>query len=217
MTRLNLIEPGYNKIKGNLPAGWKAKKISEVISDIGDGGTPSRKNNSYFGGNIPWVVIEDITRKIEKTTECLTEEGFSSSNTKKWPIGTLILSFGATIGKVGIANIEVTTKQGIAGIIPDKNETTSEFLYYLFQYHQKILEKYCHKGTLAEIRPGTIKELMFAFPPLEEQNKIVKVLSTIDDKYEFERQDLILKLKEGFMQLLLTGSIRVNNLGVQDA
>ena len=113
---------------------------------------------------------------------------------------------------MGIARINLATKQGIAGIIPKKNETTSEFLYYLLQYYGKILDKYKHEGTLAEIRPSILKQLKFAFPPKDEQEMIAHILSMIDDKYEHERSEEVLKLKMGLMQLLMTGTIRVNNL-----
>lgn len=52
---------------------WRKVSLGEVIEDIGDGGTPSRGNSNYFGGGIPWVVIDDITFKIKKTKETLSK------------------------------------------------------------------------------------------------------------------------------------------------
>jgi len=48
----------------NLPEGWKWVRLGEVIEDIADGGTPSRDNPEYFNGDINWLVIDDIQRKI---------------------------------------------------------------------------------------------------------------------------------------------------------
>ncbi len=82
---------------------WRKATLGEVIEDIGDGGTPSRKNSNYFGGDIPWVVIDDITFEIEKTKETLSKLGLSKSTAKIWPKDSVIVSTGATIGHVGIA------------------------------------------------------------------------------------------------------------------
>ena len=46
---------------------WKLNKLSEVIIDMKDGGTPSRKNASYFGGSINWCVVKDIKPDIAPT------------------------------------------------------------------------------------------------------------------------------------------------------
>ena len=48
-------------------------------------------------------------------------------------------------------------------------------------------------------------------PPLPEQERIVEILSTIDKKLEMERREKarLERIKQGLMDLLLTGKIRV--------
>jgi len=197
----------------DLPEGWKWVRLGEVIEEIADGGTPSRDNPEYFNGNINWLVVDDIQRKIIKTKETITVEGLKHSNAKLWKKGTVILSFGATIGEVGIAEIELATKQGIAGIVPQKDKLLNTFLYYALKHNKHILLRYANQTTIMEVRPSVIKEkFKFPLPPLPEQQKIAEILETIDNA--IEKTDKIIekykRIKQGLMQDLLTKGIDEN-------
>jgi type I restriction enzyme S subunit len=198
------------KEQQGLPEGWKWVRLGEVIEDMADGGTPSRNNPEYFNGDINWLVIDDIQRKIFKTKETITVKGLKHSNAKLWKKGTVILSFGATIGEVGIAEIELATKQGIAGIIPQKDKLLNTFLYYVLKHNKHILLRYANQTTIMEVRPNIIKErFKFPLPPLPEQRKIAEILETVDNAIE-KTEKIIEKykrIKQGLMQDLLTKGI----------
>lgn len=195
---------------GNLPDGWKRVKLGEVINKIGDGGTPPREDYSNFNGGIPWVVIEDIKKRIYSTKETLSLKGLRRSNAKLWKKGSIILSFGATIGEVGIAEIDLATKQGIAGIELKEKKIFYNFLYFLLLTKKQELLRYANQTTISEIRPETIKEkIQFLLPPLPEQKKIAEILETVDNA--IEKTDAIIgkykRIKQGLMQDLLTKGI----------
>lgn len=198
-----------NTAQKNIPQGWKYDELGNFIAEISDGGTPSRSNPSYFGGNIPWIVISDIKREINKTKETLTKEGLNNSSAKIWPVGTVILSFGATIGEVGIASVPVTTKQGIAGIVP-KNELLNTYLYYLLLENKNRLKQLASGSTIKEVRPAVIKkQIKVLIPPIPEQQKIAEILGSVDE-YILKTQEVIYdteKLKKGLMQKLFTQGI----------
>ncbi len=99
---------------------WREVRLKTLISEMGDGGTPTTTEPTNFGGDIPWVVVDDVVSKIKSTKESLTEKGYKKCSAKKWPVGSIILTTGATIGKVGIAEIELCTKQGITGLIANE-------------------------------------------------------------------------------------------------
>ena len=162
---------------------WEEKKLDDVIKDIADGGTPSTTNDSYFGGKVNWIVIDDIKDKITSTTQTLTDEGFKKCSSKLWPVGTLILSTGATIGRVGITEIETATKQGICGIIVNDN-TNNIFLKYWFVFNERLLLRFAQGSSIKEVRPVTIKKFSIDLPSVEEQTKIANFLSSIDSKIE---------------------------------
>jgi len=204
----------------SLPEEWKRVRLGEVIEDIGDGGTPPRDDHRNFGGSINWVVIDDIQKRIYRTAETLTEEGLKHSNAKVWKKGAVILSFGATIGEVGIAEVELATKQGIAGIIPKDQVLINIFLYYILKYKKNTLLGLANQTTLKEVRPNVIKEKVdFLLPPLPEQRKIAEILETVDNA--IEKTDAIIekyrRIKKGLMADLLTGKIRLIPYGHPEA
>ena len=113
----------------NQQCNWSVVPLGEFVLSMGDGGTPSRSDETSFGGNIPWVVIGDIQKYIFDTKEHLSVEGLNCSSAKLWDKDSIILSTGATIGKVGIAMVPLSTKQGITGI---KLKSTMYPLYFYY-------------------------------------------------------------------------------------
>ena len=71
---------------------------------------------------------ERYPKEIFESKEKLTQEGINNSSAKVWPVGTIIISLGATIGEVGIARVPTATKQGLAGIVVDETKVIRNFL-----------------------------------------------------------------------------------------
>jgi len=186
---------------------WPTKKLREIILDIGDGGTPSTKVKEYFNGQIPWVNIEDIKPEIWDTKRYLSELGLKNSSAKLWPKESVIFSFGASIGKVGIAKVDLCTKQGIAGIIPDTAQVLSKYLYYSLVRIAPFIKEIA-KGmgsTIKEIRPSKLVDLIeIPIPPLPIQQKIVKILDTIQSAVDIHDKiiEKTKELKKSLMNLL---------------
>lgn len=159
---------------------WEEKTLADVCEQIFSGGTPKRKIKSYFGGTIPWVVVKDIQPIITETSEYLTESGFKSCSAKMWKKGTVILSTGATIGKVGIAGRDLCTKQGITGLVP-KKEMNNEFLAYYLTTITEQLKSKSVGGTIKEIYKKELEKIPIPVPPIETQLKIINTLNAITD------------------------------------
>ena len=160
-----------------LPKGWIWAKLGDVIRDIKDGGTPPRNNPNNFGGAINWCVVKDIQPEIKQTKESLSEDGLKNCSAKVWPIDSIIISLGATIGNVGIAKIPVATKQGLSGIIVDAERITSQYLYYVLLHQKSFINSLAGGTTIKEVRPSKLKSaLVFPLPPLPKQKQIVSLL-----------------------------------------
>ena len=170
-------------MSNRVPEGWIESELGQLIEEIGDGGTPSTSDPKNFGGGIPWVVIDDIRPKIYKTQTTISEQGLQKSSAKLWGRETVILSTGATIGRVGIAKTQLATKQGICGIVTTDKLDSS----YLYQYLLSItvkLNALSQGSTIKETRPPTIKKIRLNLPPPPEQKKIAEILSTVDQAIE---------------------------------
>lgn len=197
---------------GRIPRDWKVVELGNVILDIADGGTPSTKVNEYFNGSIPWVNIEDIKKDIYDTRRHLSDLGLNNSSAKLWNEGTVIFSFGASIGKVGVARVKLCTKQGIAGIVVDSGKVYNEFIYYVLLKAADMVKTIGKSmgSTITEVRPSKLKKLIvFPLPPVLEQKKIAEILSTVDEAIQKvdEAIEKTGRLKKGLMQKLLTKGI----------
>lgn len=88
------------------------------ICDIVSGGTPSRSKQEYWqSGTIPWIKIGNIKGKyVSEADEYITEAGLNGSSAKMLIKGTILYTIFATLGEVGILDIDACTNQAIAGI-----------------------------------------------------------------------------------------------------
>lgn len=128
---VDLRFPGYENVKvvDGVPEGWKYCRIGDRYKTV-LGGTPSRANSNYWGGNIPWINSGEINKlRIVCASEMITIEGLENSSTKLMPIHTTILAItGATLGQVSYTEIETCANQSVVGII-DETKLTNEYIY----------------------------------------------------------------------------------------
>jgi len=196
-----------------IPDGWRIEPIENLIIDIGDGGTPPRNDPSNFGGGIAWAVIEDIRKDITSTKETLSERGVFSSNAKVWPIQSVVVSTGATIGRVGVARVPLATKQGITGIIPNKEAVFADYLAAVLMMGTSVLERFSQGSTFKEIRPPTLMKLRLRVPEtVDEQSRIAVVLDTVDEAIA-KTEAVIAKLRQvraGLLHDLLSRGLDPN-------
>lgn len=200
-----------NKRLPGFSGEWAVRRLGDVIDEIGDGATPSTSNPRNFGGNIHWVVIDDICDEITKTQSTLTERGLKSCAAKLWPVGSLILSTGATIGEVGIAHIPVATKQGICGIVVKRSKVDALFLKYWFNANKFLLVSKSQGSTIKEVRVPTLVQFEICLPKINEQAAIASVLSDMAAEIAALESKLVKArwIKQGMMHNLLTGKIRL--------
>jgi type I restriction enzyme S subunit len=168
-----------------LPDGWEWKKLGNLTTTT-SGGTPKRNEKSYWGGNIGWLKSGELNDGyITSVEEYITKEGLTKSSAKLFPKGTLLIAmYGATVGKLGILEIETTTNQAICGILNDKNKFETFFMFY---YFRKIREKMIEDsfgGAQPNLSQTYIKDLYIPLPPLEEQKRIVAKLDNLFAKID---------------------------------
>lgn len=171
----NLSGDRYRVTTDYTNAKWPMVKLGEVVSEMKDGGTPPRSKPEYFGGNIYWAVVKDIESEIYDTKEKLTEAGLKNSSAKVWPVDSIIISLGATIGNVGIAKVPVATKQGLSGIVVDKGKIFPKYLYYILVDQKEFIQSQATGASIKEVRPSKLQEILtIPLPPLEIQEQVVE-------------------------------------------
>ena len=156
-----------------LPKGW----IWTILGSVGiwqAGGTPSRSNKSYFGGNIPWLKTGDLNDGyISEIPESITEKAVANSSAKINPIGSVLIAmYGATIGKLGILTFPASTNQACCACIK-YFAITQSYLFYFLLSHRAVFIAKGGGGAQPNISKEIIVNTVIPLPPLAEQQRIV--------------------------------------------
>ena len=187
--------------------GWKKVKLGEIIVDSYAGGTPNRSRDDYFGGDIPWVTSGEVNNPtIQSTIENITTSGFNSSSARWIPQNSILVAlYGATAGQVSLLKIKATSNQAVLAVIPNKEETDTEFLYYSIVYNKEKLLFLAQGSGQPNLSKNIVDRLELLIPGLPAQRRIAKMLSGIDRKIEAEEKVLekYEKMKKGLMERLL--------------
>ena len=153
---------------------WPMVEIGEIC-EVKSGGTPSRSEEAYWDGNIPWVgstVCKD--GEVTKAEEFITDDGLKNSAAKIFPKdSTLIALVGATIGKTGLLKFESATNQNIAGLYPKSREVVEPA--YLFHAVQRLYPEFMKlgEGKFRMANLSFVREQKIPLPPLATQQAIV--------------------------------------------
>ncbi|WP_017732538.1 restriction endonuclease subunit S [Nafulsella turpanensis] len=207
------MNEGFKKtVIGEVPQDWKVISIGETGKII-NGGTPSTTEPAYWNGETPWCTPTDITalkgkKYISKTARSISDEGVKESSATIIGPNSLIVCTRATLGYSAINVVPFTTNQGFKSIVPYQNIEV-EFLFYTISSIRSTIERLASGSTFLEISKKAFEAIKIAVPPLQEQQKIAKILSTVDEKIEVigEQISQTRELKRGLMQRLLTKGI----------
>lgn len=177
-----MSKTGYKETQiGKIPVDWEVKKIKE-IGEVSSGGTPDTNNSLFWNGKINWCTPTDIsalnTEYLGETNVKITDEGLKNSSAKILPPYSIIVCTRATIGKAAINLVPMSTNQGFKNIIP--KEIDYKFLYYKILSEEKGLKRIANGSTFLEVSKTDFDNYALNIPPLPEQQKIAKVLSTWD-------------------------------------
>jgi len=200
---------------GKIPEEWEVVRLGEVGKII-TGSTPPTENSEYYGDEYLFVSPEDIQDKkyIENTTKKLTKLGMNIQR-KISPMSICVVCIGSTIGKIAITKYVCSTNQQINTIIPNLKLYDPEALYYFINFHiQFPLKILAGLQAVPIVKKSAFSNILIPLPPLPEQQRIAEILSQIDQTIEKEEyyKEKLQKIKQGLMQDLLTGKVRVNHL-----
>jgi len=190
---------------------WETKRLGE-ISTIAMGRTPSRNNTAFWGRGHVWLSIADLHGKVvSESKEQITN--LAAAGMTPIPEGTLLMSFKLSIGRLCFAGCDLFTNEAICSFT--NLQADAEFIYYaLGRTDFSIYGKQAVKGYT--LNSESLKLVKVLLPPENEQIAIAAVLSDMDTEIEalLRRRDKARQIKQGMMQQLLTGRVRlVNSVG----
>jgi len=188
-------------------AEWVSDSLGTIFETT-SGGTPSRTEKAYWNGNIPWITTSLVDfQVITSSEEFITVEGMANSSVKLFPKGTVVMAMygqGKTRGQVALLGIEAATNQACAAILPRKG-IDPYFVFPNLSGRYDEIRRMSNSGGQENLSQGLIREIQFAFPPEDaEQRKVTSCLSSLDALITTATQKLeALKThKKGLMQQL---------------
>lgn len=185
---------------GNPFPDWQEATIKN-IGEVVTGGTPSKVENRYWGGDFVWVTAQDFKGKyIDNSMLKLTEIGRNKS--RVIPRNSILVTCIASIGLNAINRVECSTNQQINAVICN-NDNYSEFIYYAINYNTNRLKALAGQTAVPIISKSVFESFTITVPKSKrEQEKIADFLSEIDAKIEATQKQLNVarEWKKGLLQ-----------------
>lgn len=147
------------------------------------GGTPSSSNESFWQGTIPWISSSDIVENDIKNisiSRYITEEAIAHSATKLCPAPSILIVSRVGVGKIALSKEAICTSQDFCNLINIKVEPI--FLTYCLSQIMKRKSMEVQGTSIKGITTSEIQKISINIPSLQEQKKIGKILSLLDER-----------------------------------
>ena len=185
------------RLEGDQSKHWPMVSLGDqTLFRIESGGTPKSDEPTYWGGGVPWATLVDLPQsdfitQLTCTERTISEEGLKNSSAKLLPVGTVLVSSRATIGRVAIARIPTATNQGFKNIvIQDHSRVLPEFVAYMMKFLTPRLEALATGGTFKEFSKSALSSIEIPIPPIDAQRQIVLDIEGHQRRIEELKQEI---------------------------
>ena len=200
---------------GEVPEHWRVCSLG-YLSRISTEGTPDRKNDSYWNGEIPWVKTGEINYKIiSDTEERITDAGLSNSATFIAEPGTILMAMygmGVTRGRVAVLGIPASFNQACAAISCSSG-VHNWYVFYCLCAAYRFIRDLGNEASQVNLNLEIVSKIKVPVPPLLEQEEIEKHLVAQLQKLDAIEQrvsnsiSLIKERRSAFITAAVTGQI----------
>ena len=180
----------------------------DAVGTWRSGGTPKAGDPRFYGGDIPFVAIGDLTGGVIRTTEkTLTPVGLAEIGHLA-PEGSIFVSMYGSIGKTGVAGANMATNQAIAWLEPDLTVIDPAFMASWLTNHAAVFDSQGRGATQRNINRKMIRETPIVLPPLRVQNEIAHTAASINNLIGRIEETLsrAATVRQGILAELLSGN-----------
>lgn len=166
-------------------------RLGDVCTVI-SGSTPKTSVAEYWDGDIKWITPAELNEDsfyLYDSQRHITELGKEKTGLSYMPIGTVILSSRAPIGKTAIAGCEMCCNQGFKNLICS-DDIFNEYLYYFLKGKTDYLNSLGRGATFKEISKSIVENIEIRLPALEEQKQIARQFGEIYRLISLRKQQL---------------------------
>ena len=162
------------------------------ICKIVSGSTPSTSTADYWDGKIKWITpaeLDEDSFYITDSIRHITELGRTKTGLSYMPVGTVILSSRAPIGKTAIAGCEMCCNQGFKNLICSE-KIYNEYLYFFLKSKTDFLNSLGRGATFKELSKSIVENIEIPLPTYEEQIKIAVCIRKLEELILLRKQQL---------------------------
>ena len=169
--------------------GWEVRKLGEV-AEISSGGTPSRKKQEYFTGNINWYSAGELNSLyLPDSVEQITEDAIKESAAKIFKCNTLMVGMYDTAAfKMGILKKDSASNQACANV--NLHTDNVVWMYYLLTFMKDEALKHRHGARQKNLNVGFIKSFQIPLPPLPLQQEFATKIEAIEKQKELIKRSI---------------------------
>ncbi len=160
---------------------WEMVKIEQLCTVVRGSSPRPQGDPRYYGGNVPRLMIEDLTRDGKYVTpivDSLTEEGAKLS--RPMQKGELVITVSGRTGVPAILNVDCCIHDGFVGF---RNLSANVDIDYLFHYLNsltKVTSEQAVGAIFKNLTTDQLKNIQIPLPPLPIQKRIAEILDAAD-------------------------------------
>ncbi|MEU1311196.1 restriction endonuclease subunit S [Streptomyces cinnamoneus] len=190
------------------------RPMAEILDPV-LGGTPDRKVENFWEGDIPWASVKDVVNTVAgalvSTEECITELGERGSRAKRMPAGSVILTARGTVGLVARLTMPAAFNQSCYAFVP--GETPPAVLFHLIRLASRRMMGLAHGTVFSTVNMKTFQHVEIPKIPKELSDSLQGELGSLHELIEANlKQSLTLSsLRDTLLPQLMSGRIRVKD------
>jgi type I restriction enzyme S subunit len=168
---------------------WRQIRIGDLGKVI-TGRTPPDADSQYYGDGIPFLTPSDMTgqRRVGITGRSLSSYGARQLARCLVPAGVGVSCIGWQMGKSILIDRPTITNQQINSIVVNETIADTQFVYYsLLQRRSELFNLGAGGSRTPILNKGDFERLPFRLPPLPQQQAIVRIAGSFDEKIELNQ------------------------------
>ncbi len=201
---------------GKLPESWEVSKLSEVARvNVGYVGSISQFYTDSEKG-VPLLSTTNVTEKGLRLDELkfVTPEFHERNKKSQVSPGTVLVARHGLSGTAALIpeSLKKANCLNVVVVHPSSN-LNPKFMEYIFNFKpfRERLLGWKTGSVQGVVNTKILEKTLVPVPPLDEQKKIIEILSAADAKLDIEERGKVKveTVKQGLMDLLLTGKVRI--------
>lgn len=204
---------------GEVPEHWVIVAVKRIARKIQTGCTPPTAQTQYYeNGTVPWFGPGSFQDQItlSNPVKFIHEDAVAEGVARLFESNSImIVTIGATIGKVGLIVEPASSNQQITAITPNQKKAIGRFLAYQMKTFENALRAIAPSTTLPIIDQQEVGAVPCALPPLSEQRKIVEYVDSSSDEIDLlavkvrTSIDMLREYRTALISAAVTGKIDV--------